>query len=201
VKMSSRERVSILIGIAAMVAVLIFYAVTQLVPDSQNLSREVDLKKKMLRSQRDTLSREDIYKTRLDQYRKQLDQDMTRFLPGENASLANAELQRVIKDFADRSGVEINQRIIQPEKKIQDIAVKVAVRIETNCNPEQLVQFIALIESYEKLLKIDELVVSSMRIQKRFEIHPSVTISGYIRAPEEKPKEKAPAKAGRSSVS
>lgn len=200
-KMSSREGVSILIGIAAVVAVLVFYAVTQLVPDSQNLSREVDLKKKMLRSQRDTLSREDIYKTRLDQYRKQLDQDMTRFLPGENASLAGAELQKVIKDFADRSGVEINQRIPQPEKKIPGIAVKVAVRIETNCNPEQLVHFLASIESYEKLLKIDELVVSSMRLQKRFEIHPSVTISGYIRAPEEKPKEKVPAKAGSSNVS
>jgi Tfp pilus assembly protein PilO len=201
VKMSSRERIAILIGVAAMAAVLVFYAATQLVPDSQNLSREVDLKKKMLRSQRDTLSREDIYKTRLDQYRKQLDQDMTRFLPGENASLAGAELQKVIKDFADRSGVEINQRIPQPEKKIPGIAVKVAVRIETNCNPEQLVQFLASIESYEKLLKIDELVISSMRIQKRFEIHPSVTISGYIRAPEEKPKEKAPAKAGSSNVS
>jgi hypothetical protein len=201
VKVSSRERISILICIAVAAAVLIFYAITQLIPDSQNLSREVDLKKKMLRSQRETLSHEDIYKTRLDQYRKQLDRDIARFLPGENASLAGAELQRVIKDFADRSGVEINQRNIQTEKKIQDIAIKVAVRIETNCAPEQLVQFLALIESYEKMLNIDELVVSSLRIQRRFEIRPSVTISGYIRAPEEKPKEKPSAKTGTPNVS
>lgn len=200
-KVSARERLVILIGIAAAVAVLIFYAATQLVPDGQNLSREVDLKKKMLRSQRDTLSREDIYKMRLDQYQKQLGQDLTRFLPGENASLAGAELQRVLKDFADRSGVEINQRNIQAEKKIQDIAIKVSVRIETNCTPEQLVQFLALIESHERLLKIDELVISSLRIQKRFEIRPSITISGYIRAPEEKPKDKASSKAGASIVS
>jgi hypothetical protein len=199
VKVSSREKLIIGIGIVAAIAVILFYAATELLPESQNLSRDVELKKSMLRSQRDTLSREETYKKRLDQYQKQLDQDLSRFLPGENASLAGAELQKVIKDFADRSGVEINQRNIQAEKKIQDIAIKVAVRIETNCTPEQLVQFLALVESHEKLLRIDELVISSLRIQRRFEIRPSVTISGYIRAPEEKPKEKAPAKAGNAS--
>jgi hypothetical protein len=191
VKVSSRERVVILVGIGAALAVLIFYAVTKLVPDGQNLAREVDLKKRMLRSQRETLSRENFYKARLDQYRKQLDQDMTHYLPGDNASLAGADLQKIIKDIADRSGVDVIQRNIQAEKKVQDIAIKVTVRVETNCTPEQLVQFLASIQNYEKLLKVDDLVISSLRIQKRFEIRPSIAISGYIRAPEEKPKEKA----------
>jgi len=200
VKVSSRERTLILIGVGLAVAVLIFYAFTQLLPDSQSLARDVDLKKRMLRSQRETLSREDLYKVRLEQYKKQLDKDMTRFLPGENASLAGAELQRVIKEFADQSGVEIIQRNLQAEKKIQDIAIKVAVRIETNCTPEQLVQFLASIENYEKLLKVDELNINSLRLQKKYEIRPSLTISGYIPAPPEKPKEKSPAGAGSAGV-
>ena len=200
-KVTPREKMSILIAVGALLVVGIFYAVTQLIPDSQSLSREVDLKKKMLRSQRDTLSREDIYKSRLDQYQKQLELDNTRFFPGENASIAGAELQRVVKELADQNGVEIPQRNIQPDKKVPDIATKISVRIEANCTPDQLVQFLAAIEGYEKMLKIDEMVISSLRIQKRFEIHPSLTISGYIRAAEEKPKEKSPAKPGTANVS
>jgi hypothetical protein len=201
VKITPRERTSILIAVGALLLVGIFYAATQLIPDSQNLSREVDLKKKMLRSQRDTLKHEDVFKSRLDQYQKQLGQDTTRFLPGENASIAGAELQSIVKALADQNGVDIPQRNIQQDKKIPDIATKVSVRIEAICTAEQLVHFLSAIESYEKMLRVDELVISSLRIQKRFEIRPSMTISGYIRAVEEKPKDKPPAKPGAAKVS
>ncbi len=189
-KVSSREKRLIVIGIVAAVAVAVFYAGTLLLPDSESLSRNVDLKKRMLRSQREILSREDFYRTRLEQYQKQLDLDLKRFLPGDNSSLAGAELQRVIKDFADQNGVEITQRIILPDKKVQDTIAKISIRIETNCAPEQLVGFMVSIENYEKLLKIDEVVISSFKLAKKYEIRPSMTISGFISVPEDKPNDK-----------
>jgi hypothetical protein len=201
VKVTSRERTYIIIGAVVVVAVLIFYVATLLVPDSQSLSQSVDIKKKMLRSQLETLSREDFYKKRLDQYKKQLDQDMTRFLPGDSPSLAGADLQKIVKDFADQSGVEITQRNIMPAGKIQDPATKVTVRMETNCNPEQLVQFLTLVENYEKLLRVDEIVMSSFRNLRKIETRTSLTISGYIALPPEKPAEKPAPKAGTASVS
>jgi hypothetical protein len=200
VNVTSRERTYIIIGAVVAVAVLIFYVATLLVPDSQSLSQSVDIKKRMLRSQRETVSREDFYKKRLDQYKKQLDQDMTRFLPGDNPSLAGAELQKIVKDFADQSGVEILQRNIMPERKIQDLATKVAVRMETNCNPEQLVQFLTLVENYQKLLRVDELQMSSFRNLRKIDIRTSLTISGYIALPPEKPTDKPAPKAGAAHV-
>ncbi len=188
VKVNLREKRLIIIGIVTAAAVGIFYAGTMLLPDSQNLSRNVEIKKRMLRSQREILSREDFYRTRLEQYRKQLDLDVKRFLPGGNSSLAGAELQRVVKDFADRNGVEITQRNILPDKKVQDTIAKVSIRIETNCAPEQLVQFMASIENYEKLLKIDEIQITAFKLAKKYEIRPSMTISGFISVPEDKPK-------------
>jgi len=201
VKVTSREKTVIMVGVAAAAAVLVFYAAIKLVPDTVSLSRTVELKKRMLRTQLETLSREDAYKARLDHYGKRLDQDLKQFLPGDNPSLAGAELQRVIKDFADQSGVEITQRIFLPEKKVHDMVMKVSIRIETNCSPEQLVNLLASIESYEKLLKVDEMVINSLRISKKFEIRPSLTISGFIRAPEEKPKENPPDGSGAASIS
>ena len=128
-KVNSREKRVILIGILAAAAVAIFYVGALLLPDSENLSRSVGLKQRMLRSQRETVSREDFYRTRLELYRKQLDLDAKRFLPGGNSSLAGAELQRVVKDFADRNGVEITQRNLLQDKKVQDTIAKVSIRI------------------------------------------------------------------------
>jgi len=64
------------------------------------------------------------------------------------------------------------------------------VRIETNCMPDQLVQLIAAVESYEKFLIVDELTINSFRIQKKYEIRPQIKVSGYILGPPVKPGEK-----------
>ena len=189
-KVTARERRVVLAGACVAAAVLIFYATIRLLPDREGLAQTVDLKKKMLLKQRETLSREETYRRRLEQYRKHLEQDMTRLLPGNNPNVAGAELQKILKDFADRSGVEITQKNTLPEKK-QDMLTKISVRIETNCDPDQLIQFLTAIENYEKFLRIEEFIITSFRIQKRFEIRPSLTVTGYIISPESKPKEKA----------
>jgi hypothetical protein len=48
------------------------------------------------------------------------------------------------------------------------------------------VQFIATIENYEKFLRIDDCTISGFRVQRRFEIRPSLTIAGYISTREAK---------------
>lgn len=186
-KVTAREKTLIIVGIAVAIGVAVFYAATTLLPDGASLSQTVELKKRMLRSQREILLREDFYRNRAEQYRKQLAEDSKRFLPGENPSLAAAELQKVVRDFAQQAGVEITQRNVQQDKKIEDILVKVSIRFDTRCDPEQLVQFLTAIQNYEKLLTVDELNINSIRVSRRFEIRPSLTISGYISAPPEAP--------------
>jgi type II secretory pathway component PulM len=201
VKVASREKKVIIIGACIAVVVLVLYVVMPLLPDRDNLAQSVERKKRTLRNYRETMGREEMYKRRLEHFQKQLDQNLTRFLAGDNATLAGSELQKVIKDCADQSGVEIIQRSILPEKKVQDIVTKVSVRIETSCTPEQLVQFLASIENYEKMLNVDEIMISAIRLPRKYEIRPSLMISGFIRTQPEKPKEKAPAKPGATNVS
>ena len=188
-KITSREKRVILIGVCIASAVAIYFALTLLLPNRGTLAQDVFLKKRMLLRQRETLTREEVYKKHIEQYRGHLEKERTLLLPGNNPNVAGAELQRILKDFADQSGVEITQKNILPERKIQDLLTKVSVRIDINCNPEQLVQFLTAIENYEKYLKIDECMINGFRIQKRFEIRPSLTIAGYISLPESKSKE------------
>ena len=188
-KINAREKRIIAIGICIAAAVMIYYAATLLLPNRESLSQDVSLKKRMLLKQRETLTREEVYKKRIDQYRARVEKEIRLLLPGDNPNVAGAELQKILKDFADQSGVEITQKNILPEKKVQDLLTKVSVRIDTNCNLEQLVQFMTAIESYEKYLKIDECMINGFRLQRRFAIRPSLTIAGYIHARAEKPKE------------
>ncbi len=185
-KLTAREKRVIAIGACSAAAVLIFFAITLLLPNSEKLSREVDLKKRMLLKQREILSGEAIYKTRLEQLSGHIETYRARLLPGNNPNVAGAALQTILKNFADQSGVEITMKNILQEKKTQDSLTKVSVKIDTNCNLEQLVQFIAAIENYEKFLRIDDCTISGFRVQRRFEIRPSLTIAGYISTREQK---------------
>jgi hypothetical protein len=185
VKVSPREKKLLIIGGAAAAAILAFYVVTTLLPNRGELAAAVELKKRMLVRQREVLGQEEEYKKRIEAYRARLQQDAARLLPGNNASIAGAELQRVLKEIADQNGVEIVRKDVQREQKIEDGLVKVSVRIETNCLPEQLVQLLASVGNYDRFLTVDELAVNSFRIQKKYEIRPSVTISGYLAGAEQ----------------
>ncbi len=211
-KVTSREKMLIIIAVIGALAVAVYYSATLLVPDSDNISGNVELKKRMLRSQRETLTRQDSFKLRLEQAQKRLEQDKTRFLAGNNATLAGADLQKVLTTYADQIALELNTSNILQEKKIQDLATKVSVQINapapnSSCSPDQLVQLITFIENHDKLLIIDDLNVSSRYgtgirgMTKKSEIQFSMTVSGFINPQEEKPKTKSENRQGSPNVS
>jgi hypothetical protein len=192
-KVTAREKKFIFVGIAAVAAVSIFYLITLLLPNSESLSQEVDLKKRMLSRERETLSYEEIYKNRVEQYGRHLEEDRARLLPGDNPNVAGAELQKLLMDFAEKSGVEITRKNALPEKRIQDVLTKISVSIETNCDLDQLVQFLTAIENYDKFLKIEEFQVTAFQTQKIYQIRPTLTVVGYISSMEPAQAEKSPA--------
>jgi type II secretory pathway component PulM len=190
-KISPREKKFLIIGGAVCLVGLIAYLAVTVMPSRDVIARELEGKKRTLLRQREMVGREAFYKSRAESYRQRLKQDYTRFLPGETPSIAAAELQRVLKELADPTGVEIIRRDIQKEQKLQDNIYKVSVRIETNCVPDQLVQFLTAVQNYSKYLAVEELAITSFKIQKRWEIRPSITVAGLILAPEAKPAEKS----------
>jgi hypothetical protein len=198
VKINSREKRVLISGVVVAVAIGIFYLVTWLLPNSDDLSKKVEGDKDTIRRQKDTLKHEKMYQDLVDQYKKRLDQDMTLLLPGDNASVAGAELLKLLKDFADQNGVNITSKSNLPEKKIQGMATKVSARIEASCDMDQLVRFLTAIENYPKFLKVEELMINSFRMQaqKKYEIRPGLTIAGYISLREEKLPEKPASAAG-----
>jgi Tfp pilus assembly protein PilO len=183
VQLNAREKRFVIIGSVVAGLILVYYAVMFGLPSQEGLQGTLELKRRTLLRQRETIARAEQFKASVERSQQRLRQDLTRLLPGDNPSIAAAELQKLLKDIADQNGLEIIRKDIQREQKLQDNIVKVPVRIETNCGPEQLVQFLVAVQNYEKFLTVDELVINSFRIQKRYEIRPSITVAGFIVVP------------------
>jgi len=190
VKITAREKKILGIGGVIAAVVLIFYLATLALPGAEGLSQELQTKKRTLIGQKELLLREAHYRARLEEDRQRLSKDLSRRLPGENPSIAGAELQKVLKDLADQNGVEIIRRDNQREQKLENDLVKVSVRIETQCTIEQLVRFLTAVENYERLLSVDHLTVTSFRMQKLWQIRPGITVAGYIVVPDVKAESK-----------
>jgi type II secretory pathway component PulM len=190
-KITPREKKFIVVGAAAVAAVSIFYLITSLLPNRESLAQEVALKKRMLLRERETLSNEETYRNRVEQYRKHLEEDKARLFPGDNPNVAGANLQKLLMDLADQCGVEITRKNALPEKKIQDVLTKVSVSIETNCDLEQLVHFLTAIENYDKFMNIEEFQIASFQNPRSHQIRPTLTVVGYISSQGSEPNEKS----------
>jgi hypothetical protein len=186
VKVTGREKKVLGVGIVLALVIIVYYVATSTVlPDRERLRGEVETQQELLLRQRALLMQEELYKKRADDAEANLTKIKTRLLPGANASVAGAELQRTLKDYADQSDVEITQTSNLPERKVpdSDSLVKVSVRIDTNCTIDELVDFLTAIENYDKFLKVEELIIAPRLVQKRYEIRPSLIIAGYINVP------------------
>jgi type II secretory pathway component PulM len=186
-KITGRDKRVLIAGGVVVVLVALFYAWTSLVQSPGELDKEVESKKRVLIREREMIGQENLYKARLDQYRKRFDQDMGRLLTGTTPALAGAELQNVLSDLAAQNGVEISRKTARSEQKVQENLIKVSANIETNCTPDQLIQFLAAIENYPKFLTVDELNIMTIKLQRKSEIRPVITVAGYITSPEAKP--------------
>jgi hypothetical protein len=193
VKISSRERRFLIVGGGMAVLVVAFYLGSRLLPSSSDLALEVEAKRAMLLKQKEMVSQEEGYKARIVKDEQRLVQARARLLPGENPSIAAQALQKVLKDYADQSGVEITSTTIMPDQKVQDGLVKITVQLSVNCSIDELVRFGVLVENYEKFLRVEELYVQQFRLRNKDEIRPQIKIAGYVATPlpAAKPAEKA----------
>lgn len=181
-KIKPREKKFIIAGGVVVAAIAVFYLITPYLPIAGDLAKEVEIKKEVLRKKRETLSREELYRERLEQYTRLLQENRLRLLPGDNPNVAEADLQKLLMSFADRSGAEINRKNTLPDKKIRDDIVKVSIKIDLTCDLEQLVRFLTEIQNHGRFLKIEAFTITSFQNQRRQQqqIRPSLTVVGYI---------------------
>ena len=184
-KASAREKKILYAGIAIAVVILIYYVATSFSPgDGESLADKVATQESLLLRQKELIGREDFYEKLIEDAENDLAKIQTRLLPGSDAAAAAIELQRVLDDFAERSGIIITTRTPMPERKVadSDSMVKISVRVGLDCMLEDLVDFLTSINNYEKFLKVEEIQISVNLTQRQYVLRRPVpmVIAGYI---------------------
>ena len=203
-KVGTREKRFIIIGLVIVAALAIVYALTVQPEDGTGITDTVEIKKRTLLTQKEKLYLEGVYESRLQLYNSRLQEDKARLLEGETRSVAEGKLLNALMDFANGAGVQITSSP-RPEKKVEDRLIKVTYRIDTNCTMDQFVRLLTEIANYEKFLTVDELSVTSASrgrppanrgrsgIQApNTNITPRLTVSGYILSNEAEKEENSP---------
>lgn len=193
-KTTTREKRVLIGGGGIALLVLAYYLTPILMPE--DLTVTVTKKQNELRLLREMVSQEESFKGRLDKDQQRLTQDQARLLPGDNAATAASTLQKIVQELSDASGVEIPRKTPMPEQKVPDTNLtKISLQLQDlNCTMEQFVRFLTALESHDKFLKVDELQISSRRLQNRDQLFiQMLRVAGYVATPTPaaKPGEKA----------
>ena len=201
-KVSAREKKIFYAGIVIAAAILVYHAATMFSPgDGASLAEKVETQENMLRRQRELIGREESYKKRIEDAENDIEKIQSRLLSGNNAAAANAELQRILSDFAEQAGVLLQTRTPMPERKVtdSDSLIKVSVRIGIDCIDandcrieEDMVDFLTAVKNYDKFLKVEEMNIGTSIQQKQRRVRRplSMIIAGYISAPPPEPEAK-----------
>ena len=91
VKITAREKRFLIIGGSVCVVFLLWFFGTPLLPGLEDLSTSVDFKRRMLQRQKETLNQRDVFGQRVERYQRRWEENLSRLLEGENASIAAAE--------------------------------------------------------------------------------------------------------------
>jgi len=187
VKVNAREKKILYAGIVIAAAILIYYAATSFSPgDGESLADKVTTQEGLLRRYKELIAREDFYKRRIEVAENNIDKIQARLLSGNTANAAGMELGRILDDFADRSGVVITSKNPQQERKVadNDSLTKISMRIQIDCQIEDLVDFLIAIKNYDKFLKVEELIINTQQSTQTRQMilrRPlTMTVAGYI---------------------
>lgn len=194
VKVEAKHRRLLIAGFGIIAVMALLYVLFGKQLNLENYVDTLDAKKITLSKSLETIDLEGPLEVQLDQYQARLQQDRNRLLVGDNANVAESELVKVLTDLAEKSGIEITQKIVQREVKMENSLYKVSARIVTRCDSEKLVQFLTEIRNYSRFLTIDEFTIQTRtsRTQTVTQITPTLTVSGYVRIAEPAGEEESP---------
>ena len=112
---------------------------------------------------RRALARAADYSALLEDARARIAEGEERLIPGDNPSLASAQLQTRIEDAAERTSIELGQRNISPARLVDDYFNEIMMSLVFQSTPGQLVRFLSDIRSVDNLVVVRSIQVSPIQ--------------------------------------
>jgi hypothetical protein len=187
-----RDRRAILgLGAATLLYVLVSYVVFPAFDTLAQNSSPVVEKEEQLKKYRRALIRKGHYTEALDQARKNVTEAETRFIRGDNPTLASVELQTIVEAAAKKVGLDLSQRSVSPARKKDDSFNEITMTLALEATPPQIFGFLAEIRNAPKYVTVRNAQIAPAQVlteaPKKGDfvktIRANLTISALIPAP------------------
>src|SRR5262249_37177448 len=110
------------------------------------------------------LIRKGHYTEQLQQARKNVAEAETRFIRGDNPTLAAVELQTIVEEAAKKVSLELSQRNVSPARKKDDFFNEITMTLAVEATPAQVFGFLAEIRNAPKYIIVRSAQIAPAQI-------------------------------------
>ncbi|MBI4589629.1 MAG: type 4a pilus biogenesis protein PilO [Candidatus Rokubacteria bacterium] len=178
--LSKRERT--LVGMAAGIAIVVagyVYLVEPTVARTREQAALIPAREEVLTKRRALIGRRAAYAAKLEEISRAVEHASSRSLPGATPPLAASELQKLVKELAGQSGVEVrSERILQPVERGSLLEIPVEITVAGGIR--ELLTLLYRLEGTTKVLTLQDLKVRVISVGQPKELLTTLTVSGYI---------------------
>lgn len=177
----TRERKTILIAGAILLACALLYRFAPAISDAFSVGEEAEVMQAQIRNYQSVIAKQEGLQKEIRNLRDRLQSIEKRLLPGSTASLAAVNLQEFIKKVADAEDIEVDSmRVMSARQEEGARFTLVPVRFVINSNARQLKDLLFQIESGPRLLIVRDLRVDSRAERTPGELRSILTVEGVM---------------------
>lgn len=150
---------------------------------------EIDIKKKQLIKYHKMVRSGGALEKEADLLRQRLKKAESGLLTGKTTALAAADIQKVVREMAEKCGVEIKTvRVLKPEKVVEDYYIRIPLQLTISSSVRHLKEFLYLMMNSPKYLTVQKVGISVRRTRLRRKsrkvtesVRADITVNGYLK--------------------
>ena len=117
-----------------------------------------------LRRYRRAVVRKADYGQLLEGARRRVEDGEALLIRGDNPSLASAELQTIIEEVAEATGIELGQRNMSAARRKDEFFNEITMTLGFECTPGQIVAFLEQLRGSEKLVSVRSIQIAPLSV-------------------------------------
>jgi Tfp pilus assembly protein PilO len=178
--LSKRERT--VIGLAGGIAILLagyVYVVEPTLERTREQAALIPAREEVLSKRRALIAQRAAYAAGREEVSRETERAAERLLPGATPPLAASELQKLVKELAGPSGVEVrSERILPPVERGGLLEIPLELTVAGGIR--EVLTLLYRLEGTTKILTLQELKVRVVSVGQPKELLTTLTVSGYV---------------------
>jgi len=178
-----RERTLIGLAVAGLLIVFVYlYGVEPLIVRSRELAELAPAREATLEARRRLIEQRPRLIQELAEVARGFEEQSTRLLPGPTPPLAASELQKLVKEVAAATNVDVRSERVLPAADLTELQ-EVPIELTVAGSIRDTVALLHQIERTPRLLTIKDVKVRVVAIGQPRELLTTITVAGYLLSP------------------